>query len=85
MVNKYKSQFGFKALVSKQNFHSFTLLEEDLAIVHMKKTCVEVDRPMYTGVAVLDLSEKLIYHFYYGLKKKQMQQRNLKLLQYPSI
>ena len=80
MVNKYEKRFGFEALVAKPNFHSFTLLDDDLAVVQMKRTSVKLDRPIYIGVAILDISKILIYDFHYGFMKKNMPESNLKLL-----
>ena len=80
MVNKYEKRFGFEALVAKPNFHSFTLLDDDLAVVQMKRTSVKLDRPIYIGVAILDLSKILIYDFHYGFMQKNMPESNLKLL-----
>ena len=49
MVNRYGKRFGFKASVAKANFHSFTLVDDDLAIVQMKRT-MQLDRPIYIGL-----------------------------------
>ena len=67
-----------KKLVSKPNFHHRTIFTENLIVVHMKKTKVYYNKPIYLGLCVLDLSKTLMYDFHYNyIKKKHGQAASL--------
>ena len=44
-------------LSSKPNFERTTIFDENLVAVHMKKTEVYFNKPIYVGQAILDLSK----------------------------
>ena len=60
-----------KKLISKPNFHHRTIFTENLIAVHMKKTKVYYNKPIYLGLCVLDLSKTLMYDFHYNYIKKK--------------
>ena len=60
-----------KKLISKPNFHHRTIFTENLIAVHMKKTKVYYNKPIYLGMCVLDLSKTLMYDFHYNYIKKK--------------
>ena len=60
-----------KKLISKPNFHHRTIFTENLIAVHMKKTKVYYNKPIYLGLCVLDLSKTLMYDFHYSYIKKK--------------
>ena len=60
-----------KKLISKPNFEHRTIFTENLIAVHMKKTKVYYNKPIYLGLCVLDLSKTLMYDFHYNYIKKK--------------
>ena len=56
--------------VSKPNFEKSTFFDKNLAAVHMKRTMIKFNQPIYVGVAILDISKTLMYDFYYRLKER---------------
>ena len=42
---------------------------ENLAAIHMKKTTLYNNKPIYLGTCILDLSKTLMYDFYYDYIK----------------
>ena len=67
-----------KKLISKPNFHHRTIFTENLIAVHMKKTKVYYNKPIYLGMCILDLSKTLMYDFHYNyIKKKYGEDANL--------
>ncbi len=56
-------------LVKKPNFEKVTEFDENLVAVHMKKTVVKLDKPIYLGMSILDLSKTLMYRFHYEYVK----------------
>ena len=56
-------------LVKKPNFEKVTEFDENLVAVHMKKTVVKLDKPIYLGMSILDLSKTLMYRFHHEYVK----------------
>ena len=51
--------------VMKPNFKSGTLLRPDLMSCEMRKVKVVMNKPVYLGQAILDLSKTIMYEFHY--------------------
>ena len=55
----------FKKLSAKPNYESRKIFNENLVSVHMKNTSLTMDKPVYLGMCILDLSKTLMYDFHY--------------------
>ena len=44
-------------------------ISEDLSIVEMNKTRVKINKPIYLGLSILDISKILMYEFWYDYMK----------------
>ena len=51
-------------LVSEPNYHTINLISEDLSIIEMKKTKVKMNKPIYLGLSILEISKILMYEFW---------------------
>ena len=56
-------------LASEPNYHSTKYISKDLSIMEMKKTEVKMNKPIYLGHAILDISKTLMYEFWYDYIK----------------
>ena len=56
-------------LVSEPNYHAIEWFSENLVAVEMRKTKVKVNKLIYLGRAILDISKILMYEFWYGYLK----------------
>ena len=56
-------------LVSEPNYHTINLMSEDLSIIEMKKTKVKMNKPIYLGLSILEISKILMYEFWYDFIK----------------
>ena len=56
-------------LVSEPNYHTISLISEDLSIIEMKKTKVKMNEPIYLGLSILEISKILMYEFWYDYMK----------------
>ena len=56
-------------LVSEPNYHTINLISEDLSIIEMKKTKVKMNKPIYLGLSILEISKILMYEFWYDYMK----------------
>ena len=52
-------------LVSEPNYHTTKLFPEKLLAVETKKTKVKMNKPVYLGVSILEISKILMYEFRY--------------------
>ena len=57
-------------LIAKPQLESVKILSEDVVLVDRVKTCVVLDKPMYAGFCILELSKWLMYDFHYNVMKK---------------
>ena len=64
-------------LSAKPNFEKFTIFDENLVAIHMKRTKLTFNKPVYCGKAILDISKTLIYDFHYILPKYGKNQKLL--------
>lgn len=76
LVTKWEGRGGGAELVAKPNFcHSTPInggkIEEDGGMIKMSKTEVELDKPIYIGASILDISKTLMYDFHYNFVKNQ--------------
>ena len=58
-----------RKLISKPNFRNRKIFSENLKSVHMKKTSLVMNKPVYLGMCILDLSKTLMYDFHYNYIK----------------
>lgn len=63
LVNDHKK---LEKMVSKPNFKTTIILNENLVLVSMNKTCITMNRPLYVGMSILDISKTLMYDFHYN-------------------
>ena len=58
-------------LAAKPNFKHCNIFSEDLTAIHMKKTFLTFNKPVYLGMCILDLSKTLMFDFHYNYMKKK--------------
>ena len=56
-------------LVSEPNYHTMNYISEDLSIIEMNKTKVKMNKPIYLGLSILEISNLLMYEFWYDYMK----------------
>ena len=56
-------------LSKRPNFERVTIFDKNLIAVHMKKTEIYFNKPVYVGQAILDLSKTLMFDFHYNYIK----------------
>ena len=58
-------------LVSEPNFHTMKLIDNNLAIIEMRKVKVKMNKPIYLGLSILDISKITMYEFWYDYVKSK--------------
>ena len=66
-------------LSSRPNFDRCTIFDSNLIAVHMKKTEVYFNKPVYVGQSILDLSKTLMFDFHYNYIKKKYGKKSVLL------
>ena len=56
-------------LVSEPNYHTSKYFSENLLAIEMRKTKILMNKPVYLGQAILDISKTLMYEFWYDYIK----------------
>ena len=52
-------------LVSEPNYHTTKIFTENFLAIEMRKTKVLMNKPVYLGLSMLQLSKILMYEFWY--------------------
>ena len=52
-------------LVSESNYHTMKLISENLSVIEMKKVKVKMNKPIYLGLSILEISKIIMYEFWY--------------------
>ena len=69
-VKLVNTQERLKKLTAKPNLKSPPkIFTENLVSVHMKKTSLTMNKPVYLGMCILDLSKTIMYDFHYNYIK----------------
>ena len=56
-------------LVSKPHYHTTKHFSENLIAIEMKKTKIKMNKPIYLGASILDISKTHMYKFWYDYLK----------------
>ncbi|CAG2205034.1 unnamed protein product [Mytilus edulis] len=65
------SEEKLKKLVAQPSFLCCQIFNEDLVGVHNQQINLTLNKPIYAGQAILDLSKRLMYEFHYKVMKPQ--------------
>ena len=68
-IKLVNSEEKLRKLAAKPNFDGYKKLDENLITVHMKKTSLCMNKPVYLGMSILDLSKIIMYDFHYNYIK----------------
>ena len=58
-------------LVSEPNYHTMKLIDDNLAIIEMRKVKVRMNKPIYLGLSILDISKIIMYEFWHDYVKNK--------------
>ena len=79
-VELVSAEKRFKKIVAQPTFKSFTIFHQHLLAVERSISELTLNRPIYTGISVLDLSKILMYDWHYNFVKKHYLAEKSKLL-----
>ena len=70
-IKLVKTDHKRNKLVSEPNYHTMKLISENLSITEMKKVKVKMNKPIYLGLSILEISKIIMYEFWYDYMKKK--------------
>ena len=56
-------------LVPEPNYYTIKCFSENLVAIEMKKTKIKINKPIYLGLSILEISKILMYEFWYDYMK----------------
>ena len=62
-------------LVSEPKFHTMKLIDNNLAIIEMRNVKVKMNKPIYLGLSILDISKITMYEFWYDYVKSKYEDK----------
>ena len=71
-IKLVKTDYKRNKLVSGPNYHTMKLISESLSIIEMKKVKVKMNKPIYLGLSILEISKIVMYKFWYDYMKKKI-------------
>ena len=75
LATSWKEEFK---LINKPSFQRAEVFSENFCAIHLNKESIEMDKPIYIGTSILDLSKLLMYDYFANkLNKKYMEGVNL--------
>ena len=70
-IKLVKTDHKRNKLVSEPNYHTMNLISENLSIIEMKKVKVKMNKSIYLGLSILQISKIIMYEFWYDYVKKK--------------
>ena len=64
-IKLVKTDHKRNKLVSERNYHTMKLISEYLSIIEMRKVTVKMNKPIYLGLSILEISKIIMYEFWY--------------------
>jgi len=64
-IRLIEDEIEAKKLAVKPNFDHCTIFDEKLVAIHMKRTKLYYNKPIYLGMNIWDLSKTLMFDFHY--------------------
>ena len=70
-IKLVKTDYKRNKLVSEPDYHTMKLISENLSMIEMKKVKVKMNKPIYLGLSILEISKIIMYEFWYDYMKKK--------------
>ena len=62
---------NIRKIITQPNFNRRVKFSEELSAIHVNKTKLTLNKPIYVGFSALDLSKHLMYDWYYNKLKRK--------------
>ena len=72
-IKLVKTDHKINKLVSEPNYHTMNLISENFSVIETKKVKVKMNKPIYLGLSILEISKIIMYEFWYDYVKRNME------------
>lgn len=80
LVNKWDGRYGAKNYISSPQFHSRAIFDNNLIAIELNKAEIIFNKPIYIGMAILDISKTCVYDFHYNFMMRKFNETQCKML-----
>lgn len=80
LISHWEGRYNAESLIAKPNFHSRTVFSDDLMAIEMSKLKIEMNKPIYVGMSILDISKERLYEFHYDYMQNKFDISNCNVL-----
>ena len=70
-IKLVKTDHRRNKLVSEPIYHTMKLINDNLAIIEIRKVKVKMNKPIYLGLSILEISKITMYEFLYDYVKSK--------------
>ena len=74
-IKLVKTEKKRNKLVSEPNYHTMKVIDNNLAMIEMRKVKVKMNKPIYLGLSILDISKITMYEFWYDYVKSKYEDK----------
>ncbi len=71
--NKFTRELNVETLTASPLFKNFEIIDEDFAIIQMKHSQIDFNKPIFIGFSVLEISKTFMYDFHYKFMKGEFE------------
>ena len=65
LITRWDERYDAEAMIAKPNFHSRSIFSENLIAVELRKLEVKLNKPIYVGMCIREISKLRLYEFHY--------------------
>ena len=65
LITRWDERYGAEAMIAKPNFRSRSVFSENLIAIELRKLEVKLNKPIYVGMCILDISKTCLYEFHH--------------------
>lgn len=69
LVTKWTGRYGAKNYIASHLFKSVNIFNDNFVAIEMNKSSITLNKPLYVGCAILEISKHMMYNFHYGEMK----------------
>ena len=70
-IKLVKTDHKRNKLLSEPNYHTVKRISKNLSIIEMRKVKVKMNKPIYLGLSILEISKIIMYEFWYDYIKRK--------------
>lgn len=79
LVTRWEGRYGAKKYIANHLFKSVNIFNENFVAIELNKSSITLNKPLFVGCAILEISKHMMFNFHYGEMKPRYGD-NIKIL-----